>query len=257
MNRCGIVLVACGLLGFPLYSDATNTKIETTSKTFILHLGATRVIYDPLGNGSTLSVVNEQDYPMLVQSEVLTEDRKGKAPFVVTPPLFRLDGLQSSRIRIVRTGGVFPEDRESLQWLCVKGIPPKSGDKWAENKDSNKTDDRVSLRMNFSVSSCIKLIVRPDAVKGHPEDVAENVIWQKVGNKLKGTNPTPFYINLSELSVGEKKVEPHHYIAPFSTYEYDIPVNAKGNIYWKVITDYGGNTKRFESKLKNQVDSAL
>ncbi|EOU0021765.1 fimbria/pilus periplasmic chaperone [Salmonella enterica subsp. enterica serovar Schwarzengrund] len=251
MNRCGLLIVMWGLLGFPLHSAVADTKIDTTSKTFILHLGATRVIYDLSGNGSTLSVVNEQDYPMLVQSEVLTEDRKGKAPFVVTPPLFRLDGFQSSRLRIVRTGGAFPKDRESLQWLCVKGIPPTSGDKWAENKDGNKANDRVSLQMNFSVNSCIKLIIRPSAVKGHPEDVAENVIWQKAGRKLKGTNPTPFYINLSELSIGENKVKPHHYIAPFSTYEYDIPMNANGNIYWKVITDYGGDSKQFETKLKN------
>ncbi|NPE97657.1 Dr fimbrial biogenesis chaperone DraB, partial [Escherichia coli] len=69
-----------------------------------------------------------QDYPMLVQSEVLSEDQKSPAPFVVTPPLFRLDGQQSSRLRIVRTGGEFPSDRESLQWICVKGIPPKEDD---------------------------------------------------------------------------------------------------------------------------------
>ncbi|MDO2495886.1 fimbria/pilus periplasmic chaperone [Escherichia coli] len=27
--------------------------------------------------------------------------------------------------RIVRTGGDFSVDRESLQWICIKGIPPK------------------------------------------------------------------------------------------------------------------------------------
>ncbi|MDA5308688.1 pilus assembly protein, partial [Escherichia coli] len=95
------------------------------------------------------------------------------------------------------------------------------------------------------------LIIRPDSVKGHPEDVAGSVVWQKTGNKLIGTNPTPFYINLSELSVGKKKVESRHYIAPYSTYEYDIPVSTSGNVYWKVITDYGGNSKQFEAKPKS------
>ena len=250
MNRCGILIVVWGLLGFPLYSAATDTKIDAASKTFTLHLGSTRVIYKPSSNGSTLSVFNNQDYPMLVQSEVLAEDKKGKAPFVVTPPLFRLDAHQSSRIRIVRTGGVFPEDRESLQWLCVKGIPPKIGDSWADDKSRNKSDDRVSLQINFSVNACIKLIIRPDSVKGHPEDVAGSIIWQKAGNKLIGKNPTPFYMNLSDLSIGEKKVESYQYIAPFSTYEYNAPLKSSGNVYWKVITDYGGNSKKFESKPK-------
>ncbi|MCZ5740328.1 fimbria/pilus periplasmic chaperone [Escherichia coli] len=136
MNRCGIFIVVWGLLGFPLHSAATETKIDATSKTFILHLGATRVIYNPSGNGSTLSVYNNQDYPMLVQSEVLAEDRKGKAPFVVTPPLFRLDGLQSSRLRIVRTGGVFLKIvkvysgfvlRVFLQKVVIDGLMIKTG----------------------------------------------------------------------------------------------------------------------------------
>ncbi|EEZ5226318.1 fimbria/pilus periplasmic chaperone [Escherichia coli] len=250
MNRCWVIIVVWGLLGFPLYSAATDMKLETTSKTFILHLGATRVIYNPSGGDPTLSVRNDQDYPMLVQSEVLTEDRKGKGFFVVSPPLFRLDGLQSTRLRIIRTGGDFPEDRESLQWLCIKGIPPKEGDKWAENKEWNKGDGRVSLRMNFSINSCIKLIIRPEKVNGHPEDVAKNVIWKKIGNKLKGINPTPFYINLSELSIGGKKVESRHYISPFSSYEYDFPTGASGKVFWKVITDYGGNSEQFEAAIE-------
>lgn len=142
---------------------------------------------------------------MLVQSEVLSEDQKSPAPFVVTPPLFRLDGQQSSRLRIVRTGGEFPSDRESLQWICVKGIPPKEDDRWAEGKDGEKKADKVSLNVQLSVSSCIKLFVRPPAVKGQPDDVAGKVEWQRAGNRLKGVNPTPFYINLSALTVGVRK----------------------------------------------------
>lgn len=49
MNRCWVIIVVWGLLGFPLYSAATDMKLETTSKTFILHLGATRVIDNPSG----------------------------------------------------------------------------------------------------------------------------------------------------------------------------------------------------------------
>lgn len=58
--------------------------------------------------------------------------------FIITPPLFRLDALQSSRLRIVKTEGAFPIDRESLQWICVKAIPPKYEDKWAKEEVSGK-----------------------------------------------------------------------------------------------------------------------
>lgn len=43
---------------------------------FSLHLGATRVIYNIFSSGETLTIINDHDYPMLVQSEVLLEDQK-------------------------------------------------------------------------------------------------------------------------------------------------------------------------------------
>lgn len=230
-------------------------KEDVIPKVFSLHLGATRVIYNPDLSGEPLTVINDQNYPMLVQSDVLAEDQKTRAPFVVTPPLFRLDGLQSSRLRIVRTGGEFPSDRESLHWICVKGIPPKADDRWSEdqNKTQNKTKqtNKASLQVQFSVSTCIKLFIRPSAVKGYPEDLAGNVEWLKVGDKLKGINPTPFYINLSELKVGEKNVQDRHYIAPFSSYEYSFPSGGTSRVQWKVVTDYGGKSKLFEAELKH------
>ncbi|MEB7742663.1 fimbria/pilus periplasmic chaperone, partial [Escherichia coli] len=152
--------------------------------------------------------------------------------------------------RIIRTGGNFPTDRESLQWLCVKSVPPRAEDKWAEEQDE-KGGGKISVRVQVSLNSCIKLLVRPSAVKGHPDDVAGKVTWTKAGNRLKGTNPTPFYINLSELSVGGKVVnEQHYYIAPFSSYEFALPSGVAGKVQWKVVTDYGGVSQPFEAALK-------
>ncbi|EHY5882435.1 fimbria/pilus periplasmic chaperone [Escherichia coli] len=232
-----------------------DKNIDVGSKVFSLHLGESRVIYNPASSGATLTVINKQDYPILIQSEVLTEDKKDKANFVVTPPLFRLDAHQSSRLRVIRTGGVFPEGREILQWICVNGIPPKEDDKWADNKTSDKNKSgNISLQVQFLVSSCIKLFVRPSTVKGHPDDVAGNVEWHKVGNKLKGYNPTPFYISFAELRVGNKEINDRHYISPYSSYEYALPVGASGKVRWKVITDYGGKSEQFESELKTDLN---
>ena len=75
--------------------------------------------------------------------------------------------------------------------------------------------------------------------------------WQKIGDKLKGINPTPFYINLSELKFGGEEITERHYIAPFSSYEYLIPktMNRNNIVQWKVVTDYGGISKQFEAKI--------
>ncbi len=245
-----VSILLCGSISFASAQsdlDVEKEKMTVPLQSFSLHLGATRVIYNPDSSGETLTVINDHDYPILVQSDMLAEDRKSPAPFVVTPPLFRLDGLQSTRLRIIRTGGNFPSDRESLQWICVKGIPPKAEDKWAD--DRNKSVGKVYMQVQISVNSCIKLFVRPSSVKGHPDDVAGNVTWQKIGNKLKGNNPTPFYINLSSLKVGEIEVKDHHQIAPFSSYEYPLPSDETSKVQWQVVTDYGGRSQKFEAKL--------
>lgn len=242
--------ILTGFLSAGVMAVEAGPEMESTTRTFSLNLDSTRVIYAPDSKGATLGIVNDHDYPILVQSEALMEDKKSRAPFIVTPPLFRLDGKQSSRLRIVRTGGNFPSERETLQWLCVKGVPPKEGDKWAE-EEGGKAGNKLSLQVQLSINNCIKIFVRPSAVKGHPDDVAGKLEWQRAGNKLKGTNPTPFYMNLSELSVGGKRVDDSQYIAPFSSHEYTLPTGASGKVYWKVITDYGGTSKKFEAELKS------
>jgi P pilus assembly chaperone PapD len=49
----------------------------------------------------------------------------GKAPFIITPPLYRLDGGQKNIERIVMTGSL-PQEQESLFWLNIKAIPSAS-----------------------------------------------------------------------------------------------------------------------------------
>lgn len=247
------VLCFCGALvllivpGMGVASE--NLREESILKEFSLHLGASRIIYGYNSAGETMSVINRHGYPILVQSVVMKENQQELAPFIITPPLFRLEPYQSSKIRIVRVGGEFPFDREAMQWVCVKGIPPKNGDKWAEEWSSTQKSN-IALEVKFSVNSCIKLIVRPHHIKGGPENVANKIIWKRVGDTLKGENPTPFYMNFSEISIGGVNLNAKHYIAPFSSYEYKIPLGSSGKIKWRVKNDYGGSSRLFESDYK-------
>ena len=246
-----VVSLALGMISRSGHA-AEKLKMERHTQSFGVELGATRIIYDPASSGATLMVTNPQDYPILVQSRALTEDTKSKAPFVVTPPLFRLDGQQQSRLRIVRTGGNFAEDRESIQWLCVKGIPPEADDVWAKDKDGKSAAERnvVSLNVQMSVSNCIKLFVRPASVKGHPSDVAASLAWHRQGNQLKAVNDSPFYMNLHSLKVGATRITDIHYVPPFSSYTFTLPKGASGKVAWSIINDYGGESKVYQTEMK-------
>ncbi|HGP2366851.1 TPA: fimbria/pilus periplasmic chaperone [Salmonella enterica] len=249
-----LFLAFCFVLSMlPRQSNAANEMppVETNTQRFSVSLGTTRVIYDLDSIGQSLTVTNPQDYPILVQSRVLTGDMKSKAPFVVTPPLFRLDGQHQSSLRIVRIGGHFAKDRESLQWLCVKGIPPKEDSAWAKDKDGKPViSKKVSLNLQLSVDTCIKLLVRPENIKGHPDDVASSLSWYRQGEWLKAVNDTPFYMNLSSLKMGGINIPNMHYIAPFSSYTFPLPKSASGKVFWTIVTDYGGVSNVYQADLK-------
>ena len=236
------------------YSQVTyaSNNMETNTQSFSVKLGASRIIFDPASNGTTLIVTNPQDYPMLVQSQTFAEDMKSKAPFVITPPLMRLDGQQQSRLRVVRAAGSFSEDRESLQWLCVKGIPPKADDEWAKG-EGDKASKKVSLNLQVSINNCIKLLVRPVSVKGSPEDAGANISWQIQNGKLKATNNSQFYMNISSLFVGGQQVKNAGYIAPLSSKDFDAPDGGKKSgtqVQWNIINDYGGQSRDYKATLK-------
>ncbi|MBI0676609.1 fimbria/pilus periplasmic chaperone [Citrobacter koseri] len=244
------IFLALGVSSFGVHAEGQKQTVEKKEQPFAVKLGATRVIYSPDSGGATLTVSNPQDYPMLVKSQVIEEDKKTAAPFIVTPPLFRLDGQQQSRLRIINTGGGMPSDRETLQWLCVTGIPPKADDAWAQDGGGKSKPDHATLNVQISVSSCIKLLVRPSNIRGAPTDVASSLVWTREGGQMKVNNPTPFYMNLKSVSVGGKDVDKLEYIPPFSSKMFALPQGASGEISWQMVTDLGGVSKTYKAELQ-------
>ncbi|CAI1771959.1 molecular chaperone [Serratia fonticola] len=192
-------------------------------------VGGTRLIYDGGKKESSLSVNNPDKAPYLIQSWIeTTTGGAEKAPFMVTPPLFRLDGGQENVLRVVRAGGNLPGDKESLYWMNIKSIP-------SVTKDTNQNT------LQIAVKTRIKLIYRPEGLKGVPEEQTEKLTWQRKGSSLQVTNPTPFYMNFQQVKVGGQEVKDVTYVAPLGTTSFALPAGTSGNsVSWKIISDYGG-----------------
>ncbi|WP_145531894.1 fimbria/pilus periplasmic chaperone [Yersinia kristensenii] len=241
------------------YVYADGTSLHDIKHEFSVKTGRTRIIY-PLSStkGISLSAMNPQDYPILVQTQVKGEDKHSPAPFVVTPPLFRLDAGMQGRVRVIRTGGNFPQDRESLQWLCLRGVPPKEGDVWDNSQhEKNKNSQDVNLDIQLSIDTCMKLLVRPDQLKQKPEEVAGELTWHRNGNHLQVNNPTPFYISFSFIHLGDKNINlssagENTYVAPFGERSFALPIDMAGTpseISWKIINDLGAESKIFKANI--------
>ncbi|EJO3886650.1 fimbria/pilus periplasmic chaperone [Salmonella enterica] len=219
-------------------ADAGNVSLQSSGVT----LGATRVIYSLNGNGVSLSVTNPQDIPVLVKSSVLDETRKKEAPFIITPPLFRLDGGQQNALNITRTGGDYPADRESINWICVQGIPPEPDSVWGGDEKQGSDKKKVSMSVQLIIGSCIRMFVRPESLSGNPVSVADKVSWKVTGKSLTAANPTPFYMSVSSLTFNGAKLKmARSYIPPFAEEKISLPSGAaaKGTLKWEVIGDYG------------------
>lgn len=226
--------------------------VEITQKveSYSIGFGATRVIYTPSSKGADLPVWNPNDYPMLVQTVVLNEDKKGKAPYIATPPLFRLEGHQQSRIRVVRLGNVIDSDRESLRWLCLTGIPPESGDAWAMAGNNVEKQKAVTLDVKVKMTRCIKLFERPDSLKGNSLDRGGELVWRVQGERLRVDNPTPFNMSFASLHVGGREIIVSDYIPPFSSREFRYQKGGGNTVRWTLISDLGGKSKVYSTSLK-------
>ncbi|HFK4134315.1 TPA: molecular chaperone [Klebsiella oxytoca] len=216
---------------------ATTLLMMTVSAQAGVIIGGTRVIYNGDKKETSISVKNPDKSSYLIQSwSDSGEKNNDKSPFMVTPPLFRLGPGQENTLRIIRTGGNLPEDRESLYWMNIKSIP-----------STEKQDNVNSLQI--AIKTRIKLIYRPLALIKMPEDIAEKLTWQRNGNTLIVSNPTAYYMNFSTIKMGNTSVKNAAWVAPKSSVSFAIPAGASGDVVWTLITDYGSVGKEHRARL--------
>ncbi|ELY3760782.1 molecular chaperone [Cronobacter universalis] len=193
-------------------------------------VGGTRVIYEGNKQEAALSVKNNSSAsPFLLQSWVDNGDGKTRGPFMVTPPLFRIEPEEDHDLRIAKTGSL-PGDRESLFYLNIRAIPPSSAE--AVNT------------LKLVVKTRIKLFYRPQALVAGAQTAYQQLTFHLVDGHLVAENPTPFYVVFDSLKVGATRIQSADMLAPFASQRFALPAKETGReVSWRVINDYGGVTK--------------
>ena len=213
-------------------------------------IGGTRIVYPEKQSEVQVSLKNkDKDERYLVQSWVSNIDDT-KAPFVITPPIYKLEENRKTLLHIIYTGDgeSLPQDRESLFIMNVKSvsaIPPE-----LKNKNT----------LQFAVKTKIKLFWRPEQLSDIDADTAsEKLKFHRQGNQLVAKNPTPFYISFSKLTVNGKEVSPPNdkmapsaltmMVAPFSEQSFPLSRESRGEVCWTAINDFGVETKSHKQPL--------
>lgn len=163
-------------------------------------ISGTRVIYPADQKEVTVKIDNVGNSPVLVQSWIDNGDADAKpekisVPFILTPPINRIEPKKGQTLRLSYTGAPLPANKESVFWLNVLEIPAKDKTLQSDNQ----------LQMAFR--SRIKLFFRPDGLVGNANDAVKALTWRATASGIEVSNPTPFHVSLVEVVQGGKKVD--------------------------------------------------
>ncbi|TCG06052.1 molecular chaperone EcpD [Paraburkholderia steynii] len=209
-------------------------------------IGGTRVVYPLDQREVTVKLTNDSRNPSLVQvwldsGDVNAKIDESKTPFVITPPIFRMDAGRSQTLRIIYSGDALPRDRESVFWLNVLDIPPKAVPK----------PDVNTLQLAYRTR--IKLFARPPTLPDTPDDAPRQIEWKVVpaeegkGQALLLSNPTAYHVSFSKITVtanGQRyEYDAGGMVVPHGKETIAIPTMEgiqSGQIHYIAINDFGG-----------------
>ncbi|OMP91466.1 fimbrial biogenesis chaperone [Raoultella terrigena] len=196
-------------------------------------IAGTRLIYNENSHESDITVQNTNAAdPVLIQSWVDNVVDQNKSPFIVTPPLFRLEAGSSNDLRVLLTSGSLPKDRESLFTLNIKVIPANTA----------QPGDNI---LQFAIKNQLKLIYRPSGLPGSALDAAKNLHWSQRGGQLHVENHSPYYVTVAGFTwAGHSLKTPieNSVLAPESAENYALPVHAEARqVSWQILDDFGAS----------------
>ncbi|MGD9699986.1 fimbrial biogenesis chaperone [Acinetobacter sp.] len=220
--------------------------ISTQSWANIVMVG-TRVIFPAESNEKTLQFSNNGDIPYIVQiwldkGNNASTPENADAPFVVNPPLFRINPHKGQMARLIYVPQTaLPQDRESIFYLNFKQIPALQ----ESSADQNK--------LIFLVKNRLKVFYRPKSIIGNVEAMSQKWTYtlqqQTKGSTVTVHNQTGYYANLTTATLKVKQqsysIDPKSVamIAPYSNATWPLPkkVTADQDSVLSVtyVNDYG------------------
>lgn len=204
-----------------------------------ISLGSTRVIFEAPAKEAALVVHNKGAQDVMIQSWLEPGDEVANPdlPFALTPALSRLGTGRQQTLRIFYQGQGLPTDRESVLWLSVQEIPPKT------------QDENV---LQLAVRQRIKLFYRPAGLPGAAADAAKSLTWRLIDRDgkpaLEVHNPSAYHVSFigATLDGGRYKAETRM-LAPGATDAFTL-TGESGRptataVDYQIVNDYGGVTR--------------
>ncbi|CAJ0793674.1 fimbrial biogenesis chaperone [Ralstonia holmesii] len=186
-------------------------------------ISGTRVIYPAEQREVSVKLTNEGDRPALMQAWIDSGNanespEESAAPFMLTPPLARVEPGKGQTLRLVYLKEPLPVDRESVFYLNVLDIPPSA----------RPGDEHNQLQVAFRTR--IKIFFRPSGLHGDPDSAAEQLTWKLIRESsgaytLECQNTSPYHVSLTEVRLqhgGQTEEGGVGMVAPNATFRFAL-----------------------------------
>lgn len=240
MNQARL-LIFCAAWGFffPLINTAAAAVM----------VGGTRVVFEEAKQQASVSIKNDDKTPYVVQAWIDAGEGNNQTPLFVTPPLSRLDPGKENILRILRAGDGIRPDQESVYWLNVKEIPPKTS---AENT------------LQIAMRTRIKLFYRPSGLPGQADRAPSQLRWSFVPGTQGGRmalridNPSSYHVTIATLNIvsgADREDYKPDMIAPSQSLSVPLKFavrNGTTRVTYTTINDFGAMTPKTSLVLDAQ-----
>lgn len=215
------------IITFCLFSQSTYAAIS---------LDRTRVLYNEGERSVSMILENEnEEKPYLAQSWLENKlDEKINSPFIVTPPVQRIEPGNKSQIKIqaLPATNMLPTDRESIYYLNVREIPPRS--------DSPNVL-QIALQTKIKMFYRPKSIVVPSRLEANPME--KDIVIEKQGSHYNVKNPSPYYLTITKVHKNNTEINGFEavMIEPFGQRSLGAKVGDLGSApAIEYLNDFGG-----------------
>lgn len=201
-------------------------------------------------NGVTFKAHNNNPFPVLIQAwgsnldtitgSVLDSSGSEEIPFIVLPPLQRVEPDEDFILRVRFNGKSIKENTESVYLLSFKAIPI-----------SKSSSDNELL---MTVVTNLKVFIRNKLYEsGGVSSAAHKVssFWVPEGIIIK--NPTPYWLTLSSMKVDKMEIDKElllKMVEPMSSTLYKWDKGKPKEIQVKFIDEYSMDTPSITLKVE-------
>ena len=170
------------------------------------------------------------------------ENNDTELPFIITPPLFKIEKNENYSLKIFKTDEIEKKDQETLYKINIKRIPLLS------NSDENRN------LLHISMNSVYNLIYRPISIEKGAKDAYKRIEFLKnKNNEFIINNPTPYFITLLNVSYnGVLLMNKSKTIPPLKKYNTKNIIKEDGLIKWKTINQYGMEINATDKAIINE-----